>query len=93
MGNIVWPSVLTGVGLAMIFVPLAAVAMGTLPQAEIGNASGIFNLMRNVGGSVGISLSKPSFSARRRPTRQTWSRTSPRKTPTTSSDCRSCSTT
>ncbi len=56
IANIIWPSVLTGMGLAMIFVPLAAVAMGTLPQAEIGNASGIFNLMRNVGGSVGISI-------------------------------------
>ncbi len=55
MSNIVWPSVFTGVGLSMIFVPLSAVAMGTLPQAEMGNASGIFNLMRNVGGSVGIS--------------------------------------
>ncbi|HEX9022259.1 MAG TPA: DHA2 family efflux MFS transporter permease subunit, partial [Geobacteraceae bacterium] len=55
MSTIVWPSVFTGVGLSMIFVPLAAVAMGTLPQAEMGNASGIFNLMRNVGGSVGIS--------------------------------------
>ncbi|MDA8088700.1 MAG: DHA2 family efflux MFS transporter permease subunit [Nitrospiraceae bacterium] len=54
--NIGWPSVLTGVGLAMLFVPLATVAMGTLPQNEIGNASGIFNLMRNVGGSVGISI-------------------------------------
>lgn len=56
MRNIVWPSVLTGVGLAMIFVPLSVVAMGTLPQAEMGNASGIFNLMRNIGGSVGISI-------------------------------------
>ncbi|BDV43585.1 EmrB/QacA family drug resistance transporter [Geotalea uraniireducens] len=55
MRNLIWPSILTGVGLAMIFVPLSAVAMGTLPQMEIGNASGIFNLMRNVGGSVGIS--------------------------------------
>ncbi len=55
MRNIVWPSIMTGVGLAMIFVPLSAVAMGTLPREEMGNASGIFNLMRNVGGSVGIS--------------------------------------
>ncbi len=54
--NIAWPSVLTGVGLSMLFVPLATVAMGTLPQNEIGNASGVFNLMRNVGGSAGISL-------------------------------------
>ena len=55
MRNIVWPSIVTGVGLAMIFVPLSAVAMGSLPREEMGNASGIFNLMRNVGGSVGIS--------------------------------------
>ena len=55
MSTIVWPSVFTGVGLSMIFVPLSSVAMGTLPQEEMGNASGIFNLMRNVGGSVGIS--------------------------------------
>ena len=40
----------------MIFVPLSAVSMGTLPREEIGNASGIFNLMRNIGGSVGISV-------------------------------------
>lgn len=55
MRNIVWPSIMTGVGLAMIFVPLSTVAMGSLPREEMGNASGIFNLMRNVGGSVGIS--------------------------------------
>jgi DHA2 family multidrug resistance protein len=54
--HIALPSVLTGVGLSMIFVPLATVAMGTLPQKEMGNASGVFNLVRNVGGSIGISL-------------------------------------
>ncbi|MDA8155161.1 MAG: DHA2 family efflux MFS transporter permease subunit [Actinomycetota bacterium] len=54
--NIGLPSILTGVGLSMVFVPLSAVAMGTLPQNEIGNASGVFNLMRNVGGSTGVSL-------------------------------------
>ena len=54
--DIALPSVLQGVGLSMLFIPLATVAMGTLEQKEIGNASGIFNLMRNVGGSAGISL-------------------------------------
>jgi MFS transporter, DHA2 family, multidrug resistance protein len=54
--SIIWPSILTGVGLSMLFVPLSTVAIGTLRQEEMGNASGIFNLMRNVGGSVGISL-------------------------------------
>lgn len=55
MWNIIWPNVLMGVGLSMIFVPLSAVAMGLLPREEMGNASGIFNLMRNIGGSAGIS--------------------------------------
>jgi DHA2 family multidrug resistance protein len=54
--DIAWPSVITGVGLSMLFVPLATVSMGTLSQKEIGNASGVFNLMRNIGGSVGVSL-------------------------------------
>jgi DHA2 family multidrug resistance protein len=55
MWNIIWPNVLMGVGLSMIFVPLSAVAMGMLPREQMGNASGIFNLMRNIGGSAGIS--------------------------------------
>lgn len=54
--SIIWPSILTGVGLSMLFVPLSTVTMGTLPREEMGNATGIFNLMRNVGGSVGISM-------------------------------------
>ena len=54
--HIAIPSLLTGIGLSMMFVPLATVAMGTLQQKDIGNASGVFNLMRNVGGSVGISF-------------------------------------
>ena len=53
--NIIWPNIIMGVGLSMIFVPLSAVAMGMLPRQEMGNASGIFNLMRNIGGSAGIS--------------------------------------
>ena len=54
--NIVLPQVLQGIGLSLLFVPLATVTVGTLEQKEMGNASGIFNLMRNVGGSAGISL-------------------------------------
>lgn len=51
-----WPLVISGVGLAMIFVPLSKVALGTIPKTETGNASGIFNFLRNVGGSIGISV-------------------------------------
>ena len=40
----------------MVFVPLATISMGTLKNEQIGNASGLFNLMRNVGGGIGISM-------------------------------------
>jgi DHA2 family multidrug resistance protein len=50
------PILLTGFGLAFIFVPISTAAYGTLSNEQIGNASGLFNLMRNVGGSIGISI-------------------------------------
>ena len=55
MITIVWPTILSGIAISFIFVPLATSAMGTLEQNQIGNASGLFNLMRNLGGSVGIA--------------------------------------
>ena len=39
-----------------MFVPLNTLALSSLKPEQMNNASGIFNLMRNVGGSVGISL-------------------------------------
>jgi DHA2 family multidrug resistance protein len=56
MSSIVVPIIISGVAISSIFVPLTTSTMGTLSQEQIGNASGIFNLMRNVGGSVGIAL-------------------------------------
>ncbi|HWO02817.1 MAG TPA: DHA2 family efflux MFS transporter permease subunit [Blastocatellia bacterium] len=53
---ITWPNILQGVGVGLIFVPLTTLAMGTLRNEQIGNASGIYNLCRNLGGSIGISL-------------------------------------
>jgi DHA2 family multidrug resistance protein len=55
MAAIVWPNVLSGVATAFIFVPLTTITMGTLRNEQIGTATGIFNLMRNIGGSIGIS--------------------------------------
>jgi DHA2 family multidrug resistance protein len=56
MSSIVFPVVVSGIAISLIFVPLTTATMGTLAQNQIGNASGIFNLMRNVGGSVGIAM-------------------------------------
>ncbi len=51
-----WAILLSGFGSGSIFVPLSAVAVTGLANEEIGNASGLYNLSRNVGGSIGISL-------------------------------------
>ena len=52
------PILITGFGLSFVFVPISTAAYGTLHNEQIGNASGIFNLMRNVGGSIGISIAQ-----------------------------------
>jgi DHA2 family multidrug resistance protein len=54
--QVIWPSVLNGVAISFIFVPLTTSTMGHLRQEQMGNATGIYNLMRNLGGSFGIAL-------------------------------------
>jgi DHA2 family multidrug resistance protein len=53
--NIVWPSLINGFAMGFIFVPLTTIAMGTLRRDQMGNAAGIYSLMRNIGGGLGIS--------------------------------------
>ena len=53
---IIWPSILNGIAISFIFVPLTTSTMSGLAQAQIGNASGLYNLMRNLGGSIGIAF-------------------------------------
>ncbi len=54
--NYTWPRIVLGFGLAMIFVPLTTVTLATISRDEMGNATGMFNLLRNIGGSVGIAM-------------------------------------
>ncbi|RRA48945.1 DHA2 family efflux MFS transporter permease subunit [Acidipila sp. EB88] len=58
------PIVITGFALSFVFVPITTVSYGTLKNNEIGNASGIFNLLRNIGGSIGISLASTLLTRR-----------------------------
>jgi DHA2 family multidrug resistance protein len=51
------PRVFLGFGLAMVFVPLTTLTFSTISREQMGNATGFFNLLRNIGGSVGIGLS------------------------------------
>ncbi len=55
--DFVWPRIVLGFGLGMIFVPLTTVTLAAIPKPEMGNATGIYNLLRNIGGSVGIAVS------------------------------------
>ena len=53
--DIFWPQFLQGVSMGLIFVPLTTVTMSLIKREEMGNATSLFNLMRNLGGSVGIA--------------------------------------
>jgi DHA2 family multidrug resistance protein len=56
-GNIIWlPSILQGIGTGLTFVPLMTLAFSTVPRHMASEASGIFNLMRSIGMSFGVSL-------------------------------------
>jgi len=54
--SLLWPIVLSGFGSGCVFVPLSTTTMAFLKNEEIGNASGLYNLLRNIGGSIGISI-------------------------------------
>src|SRR5712671_2997592 len=55
ISSIVWPNIISGFAMGFVFVPLTTMALGTLSNEQMGNASGVFNLMRNSGGSIGIA--------------------------------------
>ncbi|HEY7189937.1 MAG TPA: DHA2 family efflux MFS transporter permease subunit [Vicinamibacterales bacterium] len=54
--DLFWPQFIQGAGMALLFVPLTTVSMSTIPQERMGYATSLFNLMRNIGGSIGIAV-------------------------------------
>src|SRR5205814_6880537 len=52
-----WPLIVRGVALGLVFIPLNNLAVAELPMSQIGAATGLYNLMRQLGGSIGIALS------------------------------------
>jgi MFS transporter, DHA2 family, multidrug resistance protein len=50
------PQVLRGIGMMLAMVPTNTIALGTLPPDRVKNASGLFNLTRNLGGAVGLAV-------------------------------------
>jgi DHA2 family multidrug resistance protein len=51
-----WPNVVRAVGQALAFAPLSAVATSGIESENAGSASGLFNMLRNLGGAIGIAL-------------------------------------
>ena len=54
--DIVWPGVIQGIGMGLVFVPLSAATFATLSREMRADGTAIFSLMRNVGSAVGIAL-------------------------------------
>jgi len=54
--SFLWAITLSGFASGCVFVPLSTTTMAFLKNEEIGNASGLYNLLRNIGGSIGISI-------------------------------------
>src|SRR5919199_4580444 len=54
--DLFWPLILRGVGLGLIFVPLTNASMAELPVKDLHQGTGLYNLSRQLGGSLGIAI-------------------------------------
>jgi MFS transporter, DHA2 family, multidrug resistance protein len=60
----VWPRVLLGFGMGMTFIPLTTLTLSHIPKERMTEATSIYNLLRNLGGSVGIAFTTTILSRR-----------------------------
>ncbi|AIL64563.1 Multidrug export protein EmrB [Rickettsiales bacterium Ac37b] len=54
--DLFWPQAIRGFSLMFCFLPITTISLGTLAKSEVKNASGLYNLMRNLGGAIGLAL-------------------------------------
>ena len=59
-----WPLLVRGLGMVFMFMPLNMATLGPIPRGEIAEASGFFNLTRQLGGSIGVALLSTLLSQR-----------------------------
>src|SRR5215475_2878209 len=62
--ELLWPQIFRGLGLIFAIVPVTNTALGTLAPERVKNASGLFNLMRNLGGAIGLAAINTLFNDR-----------------------------
>ena len=54
--QLLWPNVVRAIGQSLVMTPLSALATGGMERENAGSASALFNMMRNLGGSIGIAM-------------------------------------
>jgi DHA2 family multidrug resistance protein len=54
--TVAWPRVVLGLGMGFLFIPLTTLTMSGIKKEDMGNATAIFNLLRNLGGSFGVAF-------------------------------------
>jgi MFS transporter, DHA2 family, multidrug resistance protein len=62
--SILWPRVIMSIGLGMVFIPLTTLTLSGIPREEMGNATSIFGLLRNLGGSLGVAYASTMLTRR-----------------------------
>src|SRR5208282_5138575 len=54
--TLLWPRIVLGIGMGFLFIPLTTLTLSTIKKEAMGNATGIYNLLRNLGGSFGVAF-------------------------------------
>jgi DHA2 family multidrug resistance protein len=54
--TVIWPRIVLGIGMGFLFIPLTTLTMSEIRKEDMGNASAIYNLLRNLGGSFGVAF-------------------------------------
>ena len=54
--TVLWPRIFMGVGMGMLFIPLTTLTIASIKKEDMGNATALYNLVRNIGGSIGIAI-------------------------------------
>lgn len=62
--TLIWPRVVLGVGMGCIIVPLTTLTLSHIPKEKMGEATSIYNFLRNIGGSVGVAFITTALSRR-----------------------------
>lgn len=54
--TVLWPRIVLGAGMGFLFIPLTTLTLSTIKKEDMGNATAIYNLLRNLGGSFGVAF-------------------------------------